>query len=122
MTPQEILIAARAKIADEANWCKGALARDINGDDKPDSHEHSEFIFWEGLQGNDPMSCRWCALGAVQAVIGDDHIPYAVRSPLEKAARNLFQAKTIADLNDGLGHVAVMQCYDAAIKMVGETP
>lgn len=67
----EILRAAREKIADPARWRKGWYASDVNGVD---------------CYGHDPEACRWCAIGAIQAVVGDPDTDQAPSRALRSAA------------------------------------
>jgi hypothetical protein len=114
------LIAARAKIADPANWTQHVLARDANGDDKPSDHPFANYIHWEGIDGRDSQACQWCAVGAVQAVTTED-IEATVILALCKAARQLHKADNIANVNDELGHGAVLACFDRAIGDINES-
>lgn len=108
------LIAARAKIATPETWTQHALARDINDNDKPASHSQANNIHWGGIDGRDPFACKFCALGAVQAVTDDNGFD-AVRLALNRAARELFGMYSIAEINDDYGHEDVLQCFDRAI-------
>ena len=113
---KDILIGARATIADQANWTQHVLARDINDNDKPDSHPLANQIHWEGLNGRDSQACKFCAAGAGQAVTTSENGRFhAAHSALNQAARNLFGTYSIAEVNDGHGHRAVLQYYDHAI-------
>jgi hypothetical protein len=100
---KDILIAARAKIADAANWTQNALARDAKG-----CAVHGE----EDLDGRDARACQWCAIGAVQAVSNFESA--AVRA-LNIAATALYGRGGIADVNDEIDHAAVLACFDKAI-------
>jgi hypothetical protein len=117
---KDILIAARAKIASPDTWTQHVLARDTNDNSHPDSHSYAKYIHWEGLNGRDPQACKFCAVGAVQAVTTDDNTEfYRVRNALDKAAKQLFGTHNIAEVNDGdHGHAAVLQCYDHAINTI----
>jgi hypothetical protein len=114
---KNILIAARAKIADPANWVKDVLAVDANGDYKPSSHPLADDAHWEGLDGRDVQACQWCAMGAVQAVtteVTED----AAFAALDIAAIGLYDKTGIVAVNDELGHAEVLACFDKAIKDV----
>jgi hypothetical protein len=115
MTTKDYLTAARAKIADKGNWTQGVLARDANGDDKPRSHPLADDPHWEGIDGRDTDACQWCALGAVQAVTPVEHEQDAY-SALNIAARQLHGGIRMPEVNDELGHAAVLACFDQAIK------
>jgi hypothetical protein len=107
MTLQEILIAARAKIADPAHWCQRSLAVDSRR--IPIGVKHSD-------------ACAWGALGALGALEAtSEYISYA-RALLYDAAYATHGMLSIVIVNDELGHAAVLQMYDYAIKLAGETP
>jgi hypothetical protein len=114
MKTKDYLIAARAKIADESNWTQHALARDVYGSEKPSSHPLADDTHWEGIDGRDVQACQWCAMGAVQAVTPIEHEQDAW-SALNAAAR-LHSRVSIPEVNDNLGHAAVLACFDQAIK------
>ena len=86
------LIDARERIADPDNWCTG--------------------MRWSGN--------RSCAIGALRVASG------AMKEPISDvpgyrhlrfAALSLFNTENIAsEVNDGLGHAAVMQMFDRAIE------
>jgi hypothetical protein len=115
MTINNYLTAARAKIADESNWTQHALARDAEGSYKPRSHPLSDDAHWEGIDGRDVQACRWCAMGAVQAVTPVQH-EQDTWEALNIAARKLHNVVSIPEVNDNLGHAAVLACFDQAIK------
>jgi hypothetical protein len=114
MKTKDYLIAARAKIADESNWTQHALARDVYGSEKPRDHPLADDTHWEGIDGRDVQACQWCAMGAVQAVTPIEHEQDAW-SALNAAAR-LHSRVSIPEVNDNLGHAAVLACFDQAIK------
>jgi hypothetical protein len=116
MTIKNYLTAARAKIADESNWTQHTLARDAEGNDKPSSHPLSGDPHWEGIDGRDVQACRWCAMGAVQAVTPVKHEQDAWDA-LDRAAVKIYHAPVrISQVNDDAGHAAVLACFDQAIK------
>jgi hypothetical protein len=115
MTTKDYLSAARAKIADESSWTQHVLARDAKGNDKPSDHPHSDETHWEGLDGRDSQACQWCAMGAVQAVTPEEHEQDAYTA-LNIAARQLHGGLSMPEVNDDLGHAAVLACFDHAIE------
>jgi hypothetical protein len=116
MTTKDYLLAARAKIADESNWTQHALARDVYGSEKPRDHPLADDTHWEGIDGRDVQACQWCAMGAVQAVTPIEHERY-VQKALNAAALKLYEdLASIPEVNDNLGHAAVLACFDQAIK------
>jgi hypothetical protein len=112
MTTKDTLIKARALIADPARWTQHALARNAAGESHPPTHPQGNNIFWEGLQGNDPQACAWCAIGAIQHVTPTSQ---KARRLLTIAADALYNTH-VANVNDELGHTAVLEIYDHAIK------
>lgn len=97
----ELLKAARAKIADPANWTSNTWARDKSG---------------EPVMPQNPQACSWCARGAVEAVCDRDHgqVTSAERW-LFWAADRRFGGQGVAEINDALGHSAVLRLFDFAI-------
>ena len=95
MTDTQHLIAARELIASPENWTSGVLARAINGAQLPP---------------NDPGAVRWCAIGAL--------VRYTARNScfarLTAASRALYGGGVV-EVNDNIGHEAVLRVYDAAI-------
>jgi hypothetical protein len=111
-TAKNTLIKARALIADPERWTQHALARDAHGLSHPSAHPQGNNIFWEGLQGNDPQACAWCAIGALQHVK-----PSSLKAlKLLAIAADALYNTHIANVNDELGHTAVLAIYDHAIK------
>lgn len=97
MTVKEVMIAARAKIADEKNWTTKAFARDTNGDSVPSS---------------DQDAVCWCAIGAILSVLP----PGAVFEfdDLWKPLDNLALGSMVT-LNDERTHTEVMSVFDCMI-------
>jgi hypothetical protein len=54
-------------------------------------------------------------MGAVQAVTPVEHELKSFRK-LNAAARHLYNGISIPEVNDELGHAAVLACFDQAIK------
>jgi hypothetical protein len=94
-TTLDILRDARERIADPARWCQRCY-RDEAG--------------------------RCCAKGAVYydaGVVVMDVTPVEVVvaiDALDDAAFSLYRRYSVIDVNDQIGHAAVMACYDHAIK------
>jgi hypothetical protein len=116
MNAKDTLIKARALLADPARWTQHALAlaRDAAGESHPPNHPRSSSMFWawEGIEGNDPAACSWCAIGALQHVTRASIKPFNL---LTDAAETIYDL-CITDVNDKLGHDAVLEIYDHAIK------
>lgn len=107
LTVVEVLEQARALIADQTHWCQNALAVDAEGCETDPS-------------ADDAMA--WCALGAIYRASDS-----GILSPaFDEADAALWRAiptirpgwtldATVADVNDGLDHAAVLALYDCAI-------
>jgi hypothetical protein len=115
MNKKEILIAARALIADREDWCQGALAQDNLGIEvRPESEE----------------AVCWCAIGAFERIRFRER-DSSPAYELAWAGMDLFGEPSISDLNDnghaGIAdslsedewrdecHKAVLAAYDKAI-------
>ena len=101
-----ILIRARRRLADPERWTKGTTARDRRG--RP-------------VHPSSRAAVRWCAMGALHA----ECLTASTGDRFEEALRRLAavieldgwrRPPGIADLNDGLGHEAVLELFDAAIR------
>lgn len=97
MASVELLKAARAKIADPANWTRFTLARNAKG---------------VPVAPQSKKATCWCAHGALYAVGGvrgsvSENILY-------EAAGDTFLADP-AEVNDNLGHIQVLMVFDIAI-------
>jgi hypothetical protein len=96
-----VVARARALIANEENWCRGALAKDA-------SNRNVDII--------DPEARKWCAYGALVAaafefVEGlDEAHEFAA-----KAARKMHCCSSLINLNDIQGHAAVLAVFDEAL-------
>ena len=101
MTTVEILKAARAKIADEKHWTKGAEARDVAG---------------KSVSPQSRKAVCWCSLGALSA----SAMPYSFAA-YSFAALGFVQAimnsqsKGVSRFNDSHTHAEVLAAWDAAI-------
>ena len=103
-TARNVLIRARARIADREHWTTGALARDADGNE---------------VVPRDRRAVDWCALGAL----------YRVTTPVKghRSASELLAAEidgrlavgdldyTITNFNDSHTHKQVLALYDRAI-------
>lgn len=99
----ELLIEARDRIEDKARWCTGASAVDKDG------FRHCRLI--EGIQ--------WCASGTLNLTYDIYKMSYNDRLPLfltlDRIARRDYKCDTIVQVNDLVGHGAVMKVFDVAI-------
>ncbi len=99
MNPTEILIAARAKIADPNNWCRGVFARDA----KSKSVKNA----W------DKDAVCWCAQGAVEYIV-KKRLPW--HDPVLKLLNEAADTNII-DYNDTHLHNVVLAIFDKAIEL-----
>lgn len=95
MNTLEILTAARAKIADEKNWCQGEYARDVDG---------------VSTGANNSEACSWCSFGSIASIVGGFKGVYTSSEFLEK-----FMGDDIAKYNDSHTHSEVLAAWDWAI-------
>jgi hypothetical protein len=97
----QIVEQARALIADESHWCRGELARDVNG---------------VGVCPTSDMAIKRCGLGALIAaahqIIPDHRRAYDLAI---KAMRPLHGSATLVNVNDLRGHAAVLALFDEVI-------
>jgi hypothetical protein len=95
-SPRDVLIAARAKIADEKNWTQHHYARNARG---------------FSIAASDKKACQWCAGGALIAV----H-PTGILS--DYVAADLLRREmdgAISHFNDTHTHAEVLSAFDKAI-------
>jgi hypothetical protein len=109
---KQILIEARELISDKVRWTTEIYASDTNA---PGTYGRKH------QYGNEPGAVCWCAFGAVQKVTGSDSNMRLVNTELvlTRAADELFK-DTVTQVNDRLGHEAVMQMYDRAIELADD--
>ena len=104
MTTLEVLEEARRKIYHKKNWTTGVYARNING---ILCTVHSE------------NARSWCAQGAIMS-LGNKCCKEA-SDILCKVGRNLYD-HGIENINDIIGHAAVLRVYKVAIAEAKECP
>jgi hypothetical protein len=106
MKALEILIGARALIADKRRWSQGVVARAVGGSPV---NIHSMY------------ACSWCAVGAVHRVAGDEATGTLVQAKryLSEACQRLGY-ELIAVANDYGGHEVVLAAFDSAIARLQE--
>lgn len=97
MTVKEVLIAARAKIADPVNWTQGEYARNADGAD---------------CEGDDAVC--WCAIGAIQESCDDYD---TARDALEYL--HAVMGTYPYHFNDTHTHAEVIAKFDEAIAAQG---
>ncbi len=105
MTPKEILINARALIADPENWIHGELAKNNQGQTVNVSAPDATCFCTAGALikacGGYPDDAHHEALSVISSVVGGD---YGLR---------LYEA--IYDFNDSASHAEVLEAFDRAI-------
>lgn len=100
MKPSEILKQAKELISDKSKHTTGQYARGLDG--------------WNA----DPLSpeaCKWCSIGAVIKVSGEDNV-------FSKSCKYLYYSQGhtnvgVTLLNDTKPHEEVMQMFDRAIEL-----
>lgn len=101
MTVKEVLIAARAKIADPAHWTQFEYARRISG---------------FGVSPESTYAECWCAIGALASVVGD-----TARAEKSAPYNALLDAmgEDVDNFNDTHTHAEVLAKFDEAIAAQG---
>ena len=102
--PLQIQIVERARtlIADKQHWCRGELARDVNG---------------EGVCPTSASAVKRCALGAVIAAAHElTHNLDSANDFAFKALRPRYGTATLVRVNDMRGHAAVLALFDTVIS------
>jgi hypothetical protein len=97
----QVVERARALIADEQHWCRGELARDVNG---------------EEVCPTSASAVKWCALGAVTAAAHE--LTHDLDAALDFAFKALcpqYGTATLVRINDMRGHAAVLALFDDVI-------
>lgn len=105
MASAKILRAARQRITDPKNWTRDAYARDEAGRDTY-------------TNGDCDFAVCWCAYGALGAEGSGVLTPEA--DILFQAALELYE-KGPVEINDALGHEAVLRVYDRAIEIAEQS-
>ena len=97
----QIVEQARALIADESHWCRGELARDMNG---------------VGVCPTSDRAMKRCGLGAVIAAAYQLTNDFRAAHDLAiQAMRPLYGSATLVHVNDMRGHAAVLALFDEVI-------
>lgn len=91
----------RARIEDPERWCTQVLARNVDGAEVgPENRE----------------AVRWCIQGAADR----EQIPDVVWDLLEDTSGRLYGLPMPADVNDAVGHAAVLRVLDEAERRARE--
>lgn len=96
MNTLEILTLARAKIADEKNWCQENFAKDI---------------FNNGTPATSVTACAWCSLGALKRVAKYTNYSHA------EILLSHYMDNCVAHFNDSHTHAEVLAAWDKAIAL-----
>jgi hypothetical protein len=95
----ETLRAARELIADPERWTQGVFARDAEG---------------RSVDPSDDRAVRWCAAGAIWRVATVAH-GWCDAYWLARDAAERAHDSGLTEVNDRLGHQAVLRVLDQAI-------
>ena len=96
-----IIERARALIADESQWCRGALARDGSG---------------RQVDPTDAMARRRCAYGALVAAAFELVSDLSQAHDLaDAAAREMHGGSSMINVNDTMGHAAVLALMEGGM-------
>ena len=97
----QVVELARALIADEKHWCVGHLALDNNG---------------VVVSPTSKRAMKRCALGAVIAAAYQlTHDFDAAHKLGHQALAPIYRAAILLDVNDTIGHAAVLALFDEVI-------
>jgi hypothetical protein len=105
---KQVLINARALIADPAHWTKGTLACAANG----------RRVAW-----HDQSATKWCALGAIYRaaydLVGNSKEAARIGNEVAKSiCRSRWFSGRLPIMNDTRGHTAVLAAFDKALSAV----
>ena len=112
-TVKDVLIKARAVIAEPEHWCKGWYSKDQTGD--------------EVTNIADPRAYMFCSLGAIKKVLSEevvygggylnlqDEVVTALATCENPDAKDLPE-ETVINFNDTKEHADVIAAFDCAIK------
>jgi len=101
---RQVLISARALIADPDHWTMNVLARNTAG--------HS--VHW-----CDPSATKWCAMGAIYRsayeFVGNKKEATRIGKEAAKRVAPIWFCRSLMTLNDVRGHAAVLARLDKAL-------
>src|SRR2546429_3248787 len=102
---KQVLINARALIADATHWTRGTLACTANG----------RRVAW-----HDQSASKWCALGAIYRaaydLVGDPKDAARIGNEVVKSiCRTRWFGGRLPAVNDARGHTAVLALFDKAL-------
>jgi hypothetical protein len=103
---KQVLINARALIADRARWTRCTFARTASG------HQ----VVWYA-----ETAAKWCAVGALYRaaydLVGDPKAATRIGDELAKSVCPKRWLGSLATLNDWRGHAAVLKTLDKALQV-----
>jgi len=105
-TGYDVLLKARKLIAEPAQWTQKYGARNRQG---------------YPVNCDDDDAVCWCALGAISKCTYSLDIAEDTIAALELTSARMF-GRTVAGVNDHLGHAAILQVFDAALAKASPTP
>jgi hypothetical protein len=101
---KQVLINARALIADPAHWTRSVLACTAAGDN----------IAWY-----DPSAAKWCAVGAIYRatydLVGDPREATRIGKKVARSISPIWCCRSLMSINDLRGHKAVLAVFDKAL-------
>ena len=101
---KQVLVNARALIADPAHWTRSVLARNVAG--------HP--IHW-----CDTSATAWCAMGAIYRgayeLVGDRDQATSIGTKVAKSISPLWLCQVLMIMNDARGHAAILARFDRAL-------
>ena len=103
---KQVLINARALIADRAHWTRAALGRTANG---------------RNVEWHDKSATKWCAQGAIYRaaydLVGDPRQATRIGNEVAKSVcRTPWFRGGLPAINDWRGHAAVLAVFDKALQ------
>jgi len=101
---KQVLIKARALIADPDHWTRSVLARNAEG--------HS--VHW-----CDPSATRWCAVGAIYRtayeLVGNEKEATRLGEEVARRVAPIWFCRSLMTINDIRGHASVLAKFDRAL-------
>ena len=101
---KQVLINARALIADPAHWTRSFLACNATG--------HP--VAWY-----DPAAAKWCAMGAIyrgaSELVGDPDEATRIGKGVAKSVSPLWLCGGLMIVNDARGHAVILARFDKAL-------
>jgi hypothetical protein len=101
---KQVLMNARALIADPAHWTRSLLACNVAGDP----------VHW-----CDHSATRWCAMGAIYRgayeIVGNRNEAARIGTKVAKSISPLWLCQGLMIMNDARGHAAILARFDRAL-------